>query len=162
MKFQERNTPKPDSPDSGSAAPSCPLLNIPRIDEHGMVLETLCGFEIGSTIALGFHLQGDDSHPPTEQTIPGQHELEASTFINVETIVVESKMGSGVTGQPAYFVTVLFSQISRADREQLLHYLAEHPNHPQRQSSAHSPSSFTPWAFNEKLRREVTQRIHLN
>lgn len=166
MKFQERHTPKPDPLTSDPVAPSCLILNISRIDEHGMVLEMLCGFEIGSTIAMGFHLPSDTPHLSSDLSIQGQHEMETSTFINVESIVVESKMGSGVTGQPAHLVTVLFSQISHGDREQLLHHLAEHPIHPQRPPSAlsshFSTSSASSTAFNEKLRREVTQCIHLN
>ena len=162
MKFQKGNTPIPDSLNSDSAALSCPLLNIPRINEHGMVLETRCGYEVGSAIVLGFHLQYDNARNPAKQSKQGQSYPDSSTFISVEAIVVDSKMGSGTAGQPVYLVTVLFSQISREDREHLLRYSGSSPARPKRQHYPPSPSSSAPWDFSEKIRREANQRIHLN
>lgn len=160
MKFQKRYTPIPSPLDSDSVAPSCPLLNIPRIDEHGMVLESQCGFETGSTIALGFHLQYEDAVAAQPSPYPSAP-LE-NIFISVEVIVVESKMGSSKAGQPVHLVTVLFSLISREDREQLLRYSALHPSHPQPKPSLAAHHSLTPCDYNEKLRREITLQIHLN
>jgi len=170
MKFQKQNTPQTDFLNSDSDGRSCPLLNIPLVTEHGMVLETRCGFEIGSTIALGFHLQFDEIHVPTASTIQEEADLpvkehsgqEGSVFISVEVIVVESMIGTGTAGQPVYLVTVLFSQISRKDREQLLRYSGSHSAHRQVQSSALVPLASAPWDSSEKLLREATQRIYLN
>lgn len=160
MKFQKRYTPIPKPLDRESRASTCPLLNIPRIDEHGMVLESQCGFDVGSTIALGFHLQC----APAASAKAGQCHVEAqhSTFISVEAIVVESKIGSSSAGQPVHLVTVLFSLISRKGREQLLRYSASRCSRPQPKPSLPTHSSPTPGDFNEQVCREVTRRIHLN
>ncbi len=167
MKFQKQNTPKQDFLDSGSVVPCCPLLNIPGIDEHGMVMEMRCGFEVGSTIALGFHLQSGAVPPPSGQGKPKPFDLSkpghaGSVFISVEVIVVESKIGSNAMGQPTYLVTVLFSQISRKAREGLLHYSGNACAHPGRQAAAGPTDASAPLDHSEKFLREVTQRIYLN
>jgi len=162
MKFQKRNTPNLRPLDNDSVAPFCPLLNIPRMDEHGMVLETRCGFEVGSTIALGFHLQCCDDSIPHKHASQGQHHDAGSNFISVEAIVVESKIGSSSSGQPVHLVTILFSQITRKDIELLLRYSGSHSNHPLRKPFASTSPSLTPSDFNKKIRREISQRIHLN
>lgn len=157
MKFQKQNTPKTGSLDNSPDAMSCPLLSIPEIDEHGMVLESRCGFEVGSTIALGFHL-----HYAESLSNIGQSETDRTRFISVEAIVIESRLISGSSGQPVHLVTVLFSQISRKDREYLLHFSGCLMAHTRRQLFEAPPCSPSPKEFCEELRREVTQRIHLN
>lgn len=125
-----------------------------------MVLESQCGFEIGSTIALGFHLQYPGSF--TEQTAQHQQNPQDNTFISVEAIVVESKVGSGSTGQPVHLVTVLFSLISRSDREQLLRYSDRYCAQTQSKSSLAAHPAAPPCDYHEKLHRDAIRRIHLN
>lgn len=160
MNFQKQYTPISDPLRNDSAALSCPLLNIPRIDEHGMVLESQCGFEIGSTIALGFHLLNTDSF--TEQTAQYQQNPQDKAFISVEAIVVESKIGSGSTGQPVHLVTILFSLISRKDREQLLRYSDRYSGQPQPKPSLAAHHSAPPCDYHEKLHRDAPRCIYLN
>lgn len=170
MKFQKPNTPKLDLRSSDPPAPSCPLLGIPRVNQHGMVLEMRHGFEVGSAIALGFHLQSIDADPFSGHATLGQGQsIQASPphpggsyFIGVEAIVIESKLGSSALGQPAYLVTVLFSQISRRDKEKLLCYCRSHPANLRRCLSPPMPHETSPQDFNEKLNMEALQRIHLN
>lgn len=119
-----------------------------------MVMEMRCGFEVGSTIALGFHLQSAAVHQPSGHG--------GSVFISVEVIVVESKIGSASMGQSTYLVTVLFSQISRKAREGLLHYSGNACAHPRGQAAADTTDASVPLDHNEKFLREVTQRIYLN
>jgi len=170
MKFQKPNTPKLDLRSSDPPAPSCPLLGIPRVNQHGMVLEMRHGFEVGSAIAFGFHLQGIDDAPFPGHGAPGQGQSVqtsppqpgGSYFIGIEAIVIESKLGSGALGQPVYLVTVLFSQISRRDKEKLLCYCRSHSANLQRCPAPPVPPETSPEGFNEKLSREALQRIHLN
>lgn len=170
MKFQKPNTPKLDPRSSASPTPTCPLLGIPRVNQHGMVLEMRHGFEVGSTIALGFHLQRIEADPLSGHAALSQGpSMEASAaqpggsfFIGVEAIVIESKPGSCALGQPAYLVTVLFSQISRRDKEKLLCYCRSHPVSLRQGLASPMPHEAFAQDFNEKLHREATQRIHLN
>lgn len=165
MKFQKPNTPKLDLRSSDSPTPSCPLLGIPRVNHHGMVLEMRYGFEVGSTIALGFHLQSIDA---TSLSGQGQSmkasppQPGGSYFIGFEAIVIESKPGSGAVGQPVYLVTVLFSQISQRDKKRLLCYCQSHRADLRRNLTTPKPHDASPQDFDEKLRWEATQRIHLN
>lgn len=150
MEFQKQNTLGQDFLDCGSVAPCCPLLKIPRIDEQGMVMEMRCGFEVGSTIALGFHLQD------------GAGKQLVSRFISLEVMVIESKIGSGSGGQPVHLVTVLFSLISCQAREELLRFAGSHTRSSKPKTSAQGPLSSTMKTCNERFLRQVTQCIGLN
>jgi hypothetical protein len=92
----------------------------------------------------------------------GSPQQGGSCFIGVEAIVIESKPGSCGLGQPAYLVTVLFSQISRRDKERLLCYCRSHPVSLRQGLAPPMPHEAFAQDFNEKLHREATQRIHLN
>jgi len=166
MKFQKPTTPELDRRRGDPPAPTCPLLGIARINRQGMVLEMRHGFEVGSSIALGFHLQGVGAG--SGQAVQGKC-MEASPpqpagscFIGVEAIVIESKLGSGPSGEPAYLVTVLFSQISRGDREKLLCFCRSHRARLQPCLTPALPQGSLAQDYKENLRREATQRIHLN
>ncbi|MFK5923852.1 MAG: hypothetical protein QM496_16870 [Verrucomicrobiota bacterium] len=169
MKFQKQNTPffpAQDTLNKAAVAPACPLLNIAAMDDHGLVMEMLCGFEVGSTIVLGFHLHCDGSQEKLPQGVelssPGSVGQRSSVFISLEVIVVESKMGHGSAGQPVYLVTGLFSGISNKDRKRLLSYTGSN----NRQLAGNAPIKFaagsTLLACTEKFLSEVTQRIYLN
>lgn len=187
MKFQKQNTPisfaQPDT-NSAGALSACPLLNIPVIDDHGLVMETRCGFEVGSTIVLGFHLRCDGSQASRHRVKPGTMpqkfaqksaqvqglELSSSTttgqsgsvFISLEVIVVESKIGHGSAGQPVYLVTVLFSGISRKDRKSLLSYTGSGMQDLPESNPLDSAFCPTLSAGKKKFLSEVIRRIGLN
>ncbi len=89
----------------------CPLRRVLAVNEHGMVVESQRGFEVGSTMVLGCHVEVKASVPRT-----------AGAFVSAETIVVESRplTGGGRTDEGSFQVTFLFCDISREDREMLV------------------------------------------
>ena len=86
---------------------SRPPFQLVRVNEHGIVLESERNFDIGTTMALGFHVNVDSRS-------------EKSRFISVEAILVESKPRVTRSGQLVQEITLLFSEIDRKDRETLL------------------------------------------
>ncbi len=166
MKFQKPTTPKLERRCEEPPAPPCPLLGIARINRQGMVLEMRHGFEVGSGIVLGFHLQDTDAatgHAAQGQCLEANPQQPAdSCFIGVEAIVIESKPGSSTSGEPAYLVTVLFSQISRADKEKLLDICRSHRANPRQSLPPTMSHGGLMQDYNAKLRRKATQRIHWN
>lgn len=86
---------------------SRPPFQLLRVNEHGIVLESQRSFEIGTTIALGFHVNCDSRSGK-------------SRFISVEAILVGSKPRVTRSGQLVQEITLLFSEIDRKDRDVLL------------------------------------------
>lgn len=108
--------PQPETPISSDggrrqADHECPLRRVLAVNEHGMVVESQRGFEVGSAMVLGCHVEAKASVPRT-----------TGAFVSAETIVVESLplTGGGRNGQSCFQVTFLFSEISREDREMLV------------------------------------------
>ena len=94
----------------------CPLLNVVGASEYGVVLESQKGFDVGSALTIGFHVDGRNS----------------SSFISAESIVVESHPEVVADGSLVYRVTLLFSNISAEDRRTLVNasegFRAPQPN----------------------------------
>jgi hypothetical protein len=95
------------SSDISSRNASQPPFQVVQSNEHGLVLESQRSFEIGSTIAMGFHVDCHSRHGK-------------SRFISVEAMVVGSSPKVTRKGQLCMEVTLLFSEIDREDREVLL------------------------------------------
>ncbi len=95
----------PDFPPLRPAPPTA--FQVLKTNEHGMVLESVRSFEVGSTVALGFHVDC------------GQRTVK-SKFISVEAIVVGSIPSVSDQGMFVNEVTLMFSEIDREDRAVLL------------------------------------------
>ena len=91
-------------------------------------------------MALGIHVQ-----------IPESRQTE---FVSAETMVVESKPRLSTRGDLVYQVTMIFSEISRADRDLLL--LVSHDE------SMVAPALPAPAAENPALRSSVKSASSLN
>ena len=91
---------------------SSPPFQVIGTNEHGIILETYREYEIGASIAIGFHVD----RPETRK----------SHFISAESIVVDSRP-SMKQGELVHRVTMLFSEIKWDDRELLL-ALSSDPN----------------------------------
>jgi len=85
---------------------SCPFLNVVAASENGVVVESQRGFDIGSMIAIGFHVTGDSSRN--------------SSFISADSMVVDSHPGVSRSGSPVFRITLMFSNISAEDRSLLV------------------------------------------
>jgi len=89
----------------------CPLRRVLAVNEHGIVVESQRGFEVGSAMVLGCHVE-----------VSASASRPAGAFVSAETIVVEScplKAG-GRSEEERFQVTFLFGEISREDREMLV------------------------------------------
>ena len=118
---------------NGSSDSVCPLLAVLGANEHGLVMESRCGFEVGATVSLGFHLHlldGNASNSPAD--------VSHSAFVSAETLVVESSCQLSESGELVHRVTMLFSEISRKDRDLLMRYSE------QSISRQHVEDSFSP------------------
>lgn len=93
--------------------PSCPIQEVIRANEYGMIIESDRSFDVGETMSIGFHLPSDQ--PRSQQ------------FIMAEALVVESQKLRMVTDREAFRVTVLFSQISHQDRSKLIEVTRTRP-----------------------------------
>ena len=87
------------------------MIEVVGASEHGMVIETDRGFDVGSSVELGFQL--DNS--------PSRH----GAFVSAQTLVVESRPQVSERGSLVHRVTLLFSEISRRDHDILLDYSRE-------------------------------------
>ena len=85
--------------------PSCPIQNVIRANEFGMIIESDRSFEVGEVMSIGFHLPS------------GRRD---GQFIVAEALVVESEKLRLVQDRDAFRVTVLFSEISHEDRSRLI------------------------------------------
>ena len=108
--------PAPESPISSDDSleetdHQCPLRRVLAVNEHGIVVESQRGFEVGSAMVIGCHVEGKTSSARA-----------AGSFVSAETIVVESLplTGRGQEPERHFQVTFLFSEISREDREMLV------------------------------------------
>lgn len=106
----------PESPDEPCAelAGECPLRRVMAVNERGMVVESRRDFEVGAAMIVGCHVEVKAGACGT-----------ASAFVSAEVIVVESRplavgTGSRSTNEGRFQVTLLFSEISREDRELLV------------------------------------------
>lgn len=84
----------------------CPLIKVQGANEHGIIVQSRRSFEVGSAFALGIHVQ-----------IP---ECRQTEFVSAETIIVESTPRLNRRGDLVYQVTMLFSEITRDDRDLLV------------------------------------------
>lgn len=84
---------------------SSPPFQVVGANEHGIILESHRDYEIGASVAIGFHVD--------------RPEIRESRFISAESIVVDSRP-SLKKGELLHRVTMLFSDIKRDDREMLL------------------------------------------
>lgn len=73
--------------------------------EHGLIMEANRPFEVGATVALGFHLNRKDR---------------SSKFVSAETVVVDSTPRFTERGKLVHCVTMVFSEISDRDRRLLV------------------------------------------
>ena len=85
--------------------PSCPIQNVIRANEFGMVIESDRSFDVGEAMSIGFHVP--------DGRRDGQ-------FIMAEALVVESQKLRLIQDRDAFRVTILFSQISHEDRTRLI------------------------------------------
>jgi len=106
--YTELPTPESQMASDGTGGTTdreCPLRRVLAVNEHGMVVESSRGFDVGAAMVLGCHVEG-----------------ETAVFVSAETIVVEScplMDGRGVIAD-RFQVTVLFSEISWEDRDLLV------------------------------------------
>ncbi len=107
------------------SGPGCPFLSVVAVNEHGMVLESRSGFDVGAAISLGFHLDSEDQR---------------SQFVSAEGIVVESRCHLAANGKILNRVTLLFSEISREDRNILVRYSQESGASAEEKLDAGTPS----------------------
>lgn len=84
------------------------MIEVLGANEHGMIIETDRGFDVGSSVELGFQLGNSPSR--------------RGEFVSAETIVVESRPQVSERGSLVHRVTLLFSAISRHDHDILLDY----------------------------------------
>ncbi len=100
-------TPLNSLTDRASASgESCPFLNVVAACENGIVVESQRGFDVGSVVAIGFHVNRNASR--------------SSSFISADTMVVDSHPGVSRTGSPVFRVTLMFANISSEDRDLLM------------------------------------------
>ncbi|NNE92939.1 MAG: hypothetical protein HKN23_14945 [Verrucomicrobiales bacterium] len=85
---------------------SPPPFQVIGANEHGIVLESQREFEVGSSVAIGFHVESPD-------------QSDKSQFISAESIVVDSRPAMK-RGGAVHQVTMLFSEIDCEDRNLLL------------------------------------------
>lgn len=103
---ESKNTQQETGDRIASGSSRCPLINVTRANEHGIVVQSRRSLEVGSAFALGIHVQ-----------IP---ECQQTEFVSAETIIVESTPRLNRHSDLVYQVTMLFSEISRDDRELLM------------------------------------------
>ena len=107
MSPADPNTPEVEGGGRFSPEESrCPVITVLSANEHGVVIESRKAFESGATIALGLHVAIPDA---------GQSE-----FIAAEVIVVGSEPAVSTNGERVFRVTMIFSDISRQDRDLLM------------------------------------------
>lgn len=110
MQWKKHNTadsPITDRSLSSSQTERCPLLNVIGASEYGVVLESQRGFDVGSALTIGFHV---------DSQMPDQGSGRNSSFISAESVVVESHPEVANDGSLVYRVTLMFSEISARDR----------------------------------------------
>ncbi len=114
MQWKKHNTadsPITDRSLSSSQEQGCPLLNVIGASEYGVVLESQRGFDVGSALTIGFHV---------DSQIPDQGASRNSSFISAESVVVESHPEVATDGSLVYRITLMFSEISTRDRSLLV------------------------------------------
>lgn len=99
----------------------CPVRQIIRANEFGIVIESNRDFEVGESISLGFHLSSAKSK-------------RSSQFICAEALVVDSQKLLLAQDGRSFRVTLLFSDISHEDRAKLIK-VSRAASNPERQSS---------------------------
>ena len=107
MSYQESKTSQENTGERlAKDSDRCPLIRVERANEHGIVIQSRRSLEVGSAFALGIHV-----HIP---------EARQTEFVSAETIIVESSPRLNRLGDLVYSVTMLFSEITRDDRELLV------------------------------------------
>ena len=88
---------------------SCIVRDLIRANEIGMIVESTCRFDIGSSISFGFHVSSEQS-------------LCDSEFIHIEALVVDSQKLLLTTDRDAYRTTVLYNGVPNSDRSKLIQF----------------------------------------
>jgi len=114
MQWKKHNTanlPITERSLSSQQEQECPLLNVIGASEFGVVLESERGFDIGSALTIGFHVDSRVQNGNNDRN---------SSFISAESIVVESHPEVTTDGSLIYRVTLMFSEIASKDRNLLV------------------------------------------
>ena len=114
METREKDSLHPRSPGVPGVFPQCPVLNVIRAHECGLVVESNRSFDVGEAVTLGFHVPNSES--PDDR----------GCFISAESLVVESRRSwSRSRGDFRHRVTLLFSKIAAEDRDRLIDLVGE-------------------------------------
>lgn len=108
---QSINNQAPKIIDALPSTTACLIRNVIRANEIGMIVESSCAFDVGSSMSFGFHVStlNQDRHRDSE-------------FIYAEGLVVDSQKLLLTTDRESYRITVLYSDISNKDRSRLIKF----------------------------------------